>query len=370
MKNLPLMPLMAKIRQHLADQPDKVLSFHDYMALCLYDPEDGYYMKEQVKVGKEGDFYTSASLGEFMGEMIARQYLRFQLEGERPLPVVEWGGGTGEMAKHFLDAVERLNPVVYQGLAYWLVEKSPYHRAMQQKTLRRHAMHTQWGGPEEGGGLPCRAFVFSNELLDAFPVHRVRMERGEWKELYVAWDSGKECLVEREGPCTPAVREYLDQEGIRLLEGQTAEVNLQARSWVKEQASRLEEGVLLTIDYGDTAEELYSSHRMNGTLLCYRGHLAYDDPFRFPGEQDMTSHVNFTACIRAGKEGGIQQETLRTQKEFLVDNGLLELMADHSSPDPFGPEARRNRAIRQLLLSDGMSELFKVLLQTKGLSLA
>ncbi|WJH33071.1 SAM-dependent methyltransferase [Paenibacillus sp. CC-CFT747] len=145
MKNLPLMPLMAKIRQHLADQPDKVLSFYDYMALCLYDPEDGYYMKEQVKVGKEGDFYTSASLGGFMGEMIARQYLRFQLEGERPLPVVEWGGGTGEMAKHFLDAVERLNPGVYEGLAYWLVEKSPYHRAMQRETLRRHAMHTQWG---------------------------------------------------------------------------------------------------------------------------------------------------------------------------------------------------------------------------------
>ncbi|WJH33072.1 SAM-dependent methyltransferase [Paenibacillus sp. CC-CFT747] len=177
-------------------------------------------------------------------------------------------------------------------------------------------------------------------------MHRVRMVRGEWKELYVAWDSGKECLVEREGPCTPVVREYMDQEGIRLLEGQTAEVNLQARSWVKEQASRLEEGVLLTIDYGDTAEELYSSHRMNGTLLCYRGHLAYDDPFRFPGEQDMTSHVNFTACIRAGKEGGCSRKRCARKKSSSSITGcsslwpiiLLRTLSDRR-PDATAPYA-------------------------------
>lgn len=127
-----------------------------------------------------------------------------------------------------------------------------------------------------------------------------------------------------------------------------------------------ERAELITIDYGDVREELYAPHRMNGTFLCYRKHQAYDLPLLYPGEQDMTSHVNFSTLIDAGRECGLNQFQLMTQKQFLVENGLLNRLQPHDAADPFSPAAKRNRAIRQLLISDQMSELFKVLIQKKG----
>jgi SAM-dependent MidA family methyltransferase len=123
--------------------------------------------------------------------------------------------------------------------------------------------------------------------------------------------------------------------------------------------------MIITIDYGDRSGELYAEHRMNGTLLCYRDHRAYDDPYAFPGEQDITSHVNFDACIRTGEQTGITDWTYKSQKQFLVDAGILDRLANTATLDPFSQAARNNRMIRQLLLSDGMSELFKVLVQYK-----
>lgn len=358
------------IRAELARSPNGTISFRDYMDLCLYHEPLGYYNREAVKVGKEGDFYTSASIGTIMGEVLGACFANMarQSGAEEPLTIVEWGGGTGRMAGLVLDTIAERHPGLYGRLDYRMVEISPYHRKRQLRELERHpnVRHIE---PDHSIDEHARGtvIVFSNELLDAFPVHRIERKQDVLYEWHVGWNEGDgkfdKVLLPLEAGGHAAA--YIEREGIAVREGQVIEVNPAAAEWIRRMGERLERGTLVTIDYGDTAEELYAAHRMRGTFLCYRNHQAYDDPFAYPGEQDMTAHVDFTACIRAGAEAGFTEWSLRTQKQFLLDEGVMEMLVSHDGRDPFSPQARRNRAVRQLLVSDRMSELFKVLVQTK-----
>lgn len=362
-------PLVRKIRSRMAASPQQALRFRDYMELCLYDPESGYYMKEQTKIGREGDFYTGSQIGSVLGDILARYILKLASAQTGLFSVTEWGAGTGRLGSQILDFIKAESPELYGRLVYRIIEKSPYHRKLQLETLEAHSERLSFGFPDEAGvrnGDGTSGLVFSNELLDAFPVFRVRQRPEGLMELYVRWNDEEGRFEETELPCTdPELARYLEEGGIRLSVGQTAEINLEAARWIRERGRSIGQETLLTIDYGDTAEELYGSHRMNGTLMCYKNHQAYDQPYIYAGEQDMTSHVDFSACIRAGADLELEG-TLVTQKQFLVENGVLGMLQDHAGGDPFSQAARRNRAIRQLLLSDGMSELFKVLIQQKA----
>jgi SAM-dependent MidA family methyltransferase len=331
------------------------------------------------KIGPKGDFYTSSSIGPIMGQMLAAFFLR---ERERlagtatSWRIEEWGGGNGRLARHILDEIERLDHPAYDCLTYAMVEKSGYHRRLQAESLFPHRDRVKiveapsHGARNELGEQDDEAtdftIVLANELLDAFPIYLVRRDSEGMKEIGVGWDDRASQFVERaESLAEPSVLRWLADEQVGLQVGQTAEVNLGAGEWIRDRAIRLVNGMIVTIDYGDRSAELYAEHRMNGTLLCYKDHRAYDGPFAYPGEQDMTAHVNFDACIRAGEQAGIDRWTFTTQKQFLVDAGILDRLANTATLDPFSPAARNNRMIRQLLLSDGMSELFKVLVQYK-----
>jgi SAM-dependent MidA family methyltransferase len=148
-------------------------------------------------------------------------------------------------------------------------------------------------------------------------------------------------------------------------EGQVAEINLHAAQWIRTVGDAIHDGRTIIIDYGAEANELYAAHRMRGTLMCYRRHQAYDNPFIYAGEQDITAHVDFTACIDAASTAGFTSTKLQTQRDFMVEQGILEKLQNHFDLNPFSEAAKKNRAIRQLLLSDQMSELFKVLILTK-----
>jgi SAM-dependent MidA family methyltransferase len=159
----------------------------------------------------------------------------------------------------------------------------------------------------------------------------------------------------------PRIAESLKADGIVLREDQEFEVNLAAERWISLVGRLVEDGALIIIDYGHEAAELAAPHRMRGTLLCYKEHVAHDDPFVAAGRQDITAHVNFSACRRAAEGSGWEAFYYDTQKQFLVDQGILNDLIAHDGSDPFGEAAKSNRAIRQLLLSDNMSEAFKVL---------
>lgn len=361
--------IVRAIRQKMAENGASRLSFRDYMDICLYHPLHGYYMTDRAKIGKDGDYYTAADIGGIMAKVVAHFFAKEASVEKSLRTFVEWGGGTGRTALGILDAWKEEYPELYRETEYILIEKSPYHRARQAGRLAEHAdratvmMEEEW----KERRLRTGVFHFSQELLDAFPVHRVVRRDGGLRELFVGWDEARHGFREEDSPCTdPRIGGYLERHGIRLEEGFYAEINLDAEIWILERLRTLDSGRILTVDYGDESRSLYAPDRRLGTLMGYSRHRATEDPYLMPGNQDITAHVNFSALIQAGIEGGAERWRLWRQRDFLVENGVFGLLADTADPDPFHPAARQNRAIRQLLLADRMSELFKVLYQKKG----
>lgn len=359
-------PLTAIIRAEIAES--SAISFHHYMSLCLYHPEYGYYRSGKTRVGREGDFYTSAYVGEIMGEQLAEAIIRLTNErfaSSETVEVVDWGGGTGRLSRAMLDAWISGGEAGSR-FSLSVIEGNPEHRREASEQLAAYIdagiARVIEGEPERLPDWSDRpVVVVANELLDAFPVHRIVKRDGRIFEWGVTWDERSEsfasCLLPRSETNWSA---WLEEQGVTLLEGQTFEVNPDAAGWIQALAQRMSRGLLVLIDYGDEDRELSASHRMDGTLMCYAKHRSHHDPYRTPGEQDLTSHVNFSHMRRAAEQSGWRQIWYGTQKRFLVESGVMDKLSEHRIADPFHPIAKRNRAIRQLLLSDNMSELFKV----------
>lgn len=364
-------PLTGILRDMIEKTVERAIRFETYMSLCLYHETYGYYRTSTKKIGREGDFYTSSYVETSMGECLAAYMLSYWSEcsgsSAGPLHVVEWGGGEGKLAAHTLDALMRADKQIYHRVRYTMIETSGYHRSIQKSMLAAHENRLRFMTEEEWLAAPPHpgSIVLANELLDAFPVYRLRCDQGTLQEGWVTWDRQAQAFAERWMPlCDPRLHAYLQQAGVKLAEGQVAEVNLAGPAWLERIAGALLRGRMVLIDYGDTAEELYAPHRMRGSLMCYRRHQAHDNFFLFPGEQDITSRVDFSACLRTLEEAGYRTR-LMTQREFMVEHGILDRLQNHTYRDPFSPVARQNRAIRQLLLSNGMGELFKVITAAK-----
>lgn len=350
------------------------IPFHQYMTLCLYHPDYGYYRSGSPRVGREGDFYTSAYIGELMGEQLGSELERLSgiwFSGEECIEVIDWGGGTGRLGLQMMEVWEKeelgnQSSVTRTKFTLTIIDGNPEHRSLASDQLHSyiHAGKARVLSQEEGEDLALKdhpVIIVANELLDAFPVYRL-VQKGErlW-EMGVSWDDKKHelvpCIIE---PSDPRLLEWIQSEDIHLIEGQTIEVNLDSAQWVTNLVNRLGKAIIVFIDYGDEKEELLSAHRMEGTLLCYHKHRAHNNPYSIPGDQDITSHVNFSHIRQCALDSGCQELFYGTQKKFLVESGILQKLSSHTITDPFHPIVRRNRAIRQLLLSDGMSELFKV----------
>jgi SAM-dependent MidA family methyltransferase len=215
--------------------------------------------------------------------------------------------------------------------------------------------------------IPCGC-IFSNEFFDALPVHRLVREGNELREIYVC--SGTNGLCEQFGALSsPALAEYLTEQGITLQEGQLAEVNLEACAWIAEMGARLGRGFVLTIDYGHEAQELYDHRHMRGTLLAYEKHRASENFFRAPGQQDLTAHVNFTALERHGSRAGLQRTGFTSQSNFLLSLARHSDFADLQSPVMSETEQTRSRLLfKTLIYPEGMGETFQILIQHKGVA--
>ncbi|ORJ60437.1 class I SAM-dependent methyltransferase [Geothermobacter hydrogeniphilus] len=342
------------------------LPFIDYMRLCLYHPEYGYYMSPRRRIGKEGDFFTSSSVHHLFGRLIARQIVQvWELLGRQSMTVAEQGAGEGHLALDILDALQRENPDCYAGLSYRLVEVSPVNRERQQQLLAGHTARVDWCELEALRGM--QGCFLSNELVDAFPVHLLEKRDNRLREVYVV-EKDDRFAEELRQPAS-AVIDYFDWLGCGPLEGCRAEANPAAVDWLRQVGDLLGRGLVLTIDYGYPAEELYAPFRSAGTLLCYHQHQSNDNPYVHIGCQDITSHVDFTALQKAGAEAGLETLWFGEQYRFLMGLGFVEVLMELQAKENDPRKAQQLRmTLKNLIMPEGgMGETFKVLVQGKGL---
>lgn len=357
-------PLEALLRDRI--RQSQGLDFAEFMGLCLYHPQFGYYMAPRERIGKQGDFFTSSSVHALFGGLIARQlHEMWQLLGGGPFTLAEQGAGEGHLAKDVLDAIAARFPDFYRQLHYALVEISPDNRQRQQAVLTDHTQRLRWCGLEELTGM--QGCFLSNELLDAFPVHLLEKQNGELKEVFVTLRG--EAISEELRPLTnPALLEHLHSQQLQPVEGNRFEVNLAAPAWIRQVGALLKRGFVLTIDYGYPAAELYAPFRRNGTLMCFHRHSSSEDPYQRFGEQDITAHVDFTAIERCGAEVGLERLYFGEQYRFLMALGFVEALMELQAreTDPRKAQALR-MTLKTLIVPDGgMGETFKVLIQGKG----
>jgi SAM-dependent MidA family methyltransferase len=285
--------------------------------------------------------------------------------------VVEQGGGRGFLCEDVLQWAKKNSSVFYQHLRYHLIETSPFLLKEQREKLVEHEKEGKvfWIDPEafeEEKNLMEGCFL-SNELVDAFPVHQVIFDHGNLKEIYVTQDHGH--LKEQWGELSdPRITSYFQSMDITLQESQRAEVNLKALDWMEKVARCLKKGFVLTIDYGYLAKELYSSHRREGTLLCYTQHQTSENPYERLGEQDITSHVNFSSLIQKGEDVGLRFTGLVPQYQFLIALGLLQEMESLGKEMSEMDALQLRLSLKHLIEPEmGMGQVFKVLIQHKGI---
>jgi SAM-dependent MidA family methyltransferase len=348
------------------------LPFSQFMEWCLYHPEYGYYQSKETRIGKEGDYYTSPSVSPLFGHLVAKQLFQMAgILGGENFDVVEMGGGRGFLCEDILDWAKKNSPDFYPHLRYHLIETSaPCLRAQRERLSEKEREgRVFWIAPKtfEEGKVRIQGCFLSNELVDAFPVHRVIFDQGNLKEIYITQRNGQ--FEERWGELSdPRIASYLHSMDITLQEGQKAEVNLLALEWMERVARCLERGFVLTIDYGCLSEELYAPNRREGTLLCYFQHRASENSYERLGEQDMTSHVNFTSLIRKGEEVGLRFTGLVPQYRFLIGLGILEQMETLGKDLPELDGLKLRLSLKNLIEPEmGMGEVFKVLVQHKGM---
>lgn len=346
------------------------IPFVRFMELALYHPQFGYYMRSpeagRERIGWSGDFYTSSDVHPILGQALAKQARQIDalLGHQDPFTVVEMGAGKGLLASDFLRAVLSQDGSLSRRLRFVLVERSPAMRKLQQSYLE------EWLGTpglviwvedvQSLGSAAVVGLVFSNELPDAFPVHRIQIVEGRAREVYV--DHHDQRFIEQlKALSNQELEHHLTRLNIALPEGYRTEINLNALKWIEQVAGALDRGVAITIDYGHTAQDLYNADRSEGTLLCYYSQLTSEDPYQRVGQQDMTAHVDFSSLAAVGEDHGLHVTGFTNQMSFLMGLGVENMMAE------LEPESPEFRAAIHLLRPDGMGTTFKVLVQHKGI---
>ena len=343
------------------------ISFARFMEMALYEPGLGYYSGGARKFGSAGDFVTAPEISGLFTQCLARQCS--QVISELPQSsMLELGPGSGRMACDLLLELDQNNVLPEK---YFMLELSADLRQRQQQQIRETIPHLEnrviWLNhlPQK----PFRGLVLGNEVMDAMPVHRLIRQNNIFHELCVrntedgfGWE-----IV----PLTSHLQ-ALVQAGLRevsgiLPVGYMTEINPQIGPWLRSLADLLTQGVLLFVDYGYPRHEYHHPQRTDGTLLCHYRHHAHDDPFLYPGLQDITASVDFTAVAEAADHAGLQVSGFTTQAHFLINSGLEELV-NRNQLTGIADRVELCRQARMLTMPGEMGERFKVIALTKDFS--
>ena len=333
------------------------ITFADFMETALYHPDGGYYTNPENRVGR--DFYTAPTAHPAFGALIAVQLEQLwqAMDAPSPFHVVEAGAGTGVLARDILAYLDNLSPDFRRAMEYVAVDYLPPDSPNAAAWIKAN-------------GLPLRdveGCILSNELLDAFPVHRFAIRGGRALEVYVTLEDG-ELTETLDEPSTPDIERRLSALGLDLPEGFRGEINLGIDGWVEEVSRALKRGLALTLDYGHAAADLYSPLRSRGSLRCYYGHTLTDNPYRHVGSQDITAHVDFSSLMALGEARGLTTLGFTTQRSFLYNLGFQQLLDSLSRMGLDQARRDANRMAMLDLVKPGEMGDFKALAQAKGLS--
>ena len=324
--------LAAAIRDEI--RRDGPIPFARFMHLALYDPDGGYYRSDAARPGRSGDFITAPELHPIFGATLSGLVVETweRLGRPSPMTVREYGAGTGALAVAMLGALGG-------GPLAGAVDYEPVEvDGRRLVTLRERLAADGLADALVAATDPVRpvdGIVLANEVLDALPVHRVRQVGARLREIAVGvGEDGSLVEVEIE-PSTPALAGRLATEAIELVDGQTAEICLALDDWIAAAAAGLARGLLVLIDYGAPAADLYDPvRRRDGTLRAYVRQQVHDDPFRHIGRQDLTAHVDVTAVEAAARRAGLTTVGITTQAEALVGLGIeARLRAIQADPE-------------------------------------
>ncbi|MES2364314.1 MAG: class I SAM-dependent methyltransferase [Pseudomonadota bacterium] len=347
---------------HISDvihQTDGWISFARYMELALYSPGLGYYSGGSAKFGAAGDFVTAPEISPLFGRSLARQVAQvLQTCGG---DVLEAGAGSGRLACDLLQELAALDCLPQH---YYILEVSADLRDRQRTTIQQQAPQLLervcWLDALPEAFTGC---MVGNEVLDAMPAHLLHwmsdtlLERGvAWVDNAFAWR--EQVIIDR--------RLHDAARALDVPADYVSEINLAAGAFIKSLAQCLQRGTLILIDYGFGEREYYHPQRNRGTLMCHYRHHVHDDPFYYPGLQDITAHVDFTAIAVAGIEAGMRLAGYTSQAQFLINCGITDLLARTPASDvsTYLPQAS---ALQKLMSPAEMGELFKVIALCKNM---
>lgn len=379
------------------------ITFAEFMEIALYEPGSGYYAKETKtcseatglsdktltprgkasgpwgkgeRSNEAGDYVTSVDISPVFARTILRQLEEMWRVMGRPdeFTLVEVGAGRGLLSKEIFESARREFPEFFSSLRIKLVERNKDQLLGLIEGAEIYESLYDLDDIKE----PITGCIFSNELIDALPFHRVVGSEDGLKEIFVGFSKadgaeGSFADIISE-PSTEDLAEYFDEVSIKLLPGQITEVSLLAREWVKKAAALIDKGFLMTIDYGWPARELYSPER-RGSLTCHYRHTINYEPYERIGTQDITAHADFTAMNIAGKSSGLLPLGITTQRNFLMSLGVLDMLREVSLREDGAEKDTAsdieaisfNQGIKELILPGGISDTMKVFIQDKGI---
>lgn len=354
----------------LSDRGEK-LPFADFMSAALYTPNMGYYANGLHKFGAGGDFITAPELSPLFGQCIARQVVEINSALDSTAAILELGAGSGALAESILLYLSAIDAAPQ---SYFILEPSASLQQRQQERLQASlpadifaSVHWLSRLPENFVGV-----ILGNEVVDALPVEVIRLLPNDAEQAFVRWDDAPSRF---DWDWQPIVDVQLQEEAnvIRQHVGEVSERGYQTEicrvlpAWVASLADCLQQGAILLIDYGYSEKEYYASRRWMGSLRAHYQQRAHNDPFWYPGLQDLTAHVNFTALAYAGFHAGLQVAGYNTQAHFLLALGITGLIDEAAD---VLESLRLAQQIKTLTMPDEMGENFKVMAFLKGMDLS
>ncbi len=340
------------------------IRFDQFMQVALYDEDMGFYTSGKTRVGARGDFLTPVSPGPVLGQLLALQIAELHafLQPASTLHLIEQGADQGHLALDILSALSQNNPNLLSALHLHLIEPSPALAQQQKNSLQPFLAKISIRWHADLAALPNftePTYFYSCELLDSFPVRLVHFTSGQWHERWVTFQADHFTWYDQ--PANPELLAEIHRWSIPPLEGFHAEIRLGTSPWFKLLSQKIQQGTILTLDYGLPAPDLYHPSRSAGTLVALRQHQPAPHPLASPGDQDLTSHLNFSQLVQDGEKCGFQSFGPHPFMTALTRQATPLLQESPSLPEPW------NRNFQHLVHPSFFGQTHLALLQTKNL---